>query len=266
MFEATLSSAQPDRLRTQRLMLATLISVGMTAAGLAGSWTLDRLGVDRVGGPRSSFELVEYSLLPPKPIDPPPPPPEDRLVETQAGGPDSIDDIEDIVEKSSEIAVAPPINKIPDIGSAGQGSVGVPDGGGGKCRPPLCGLATNSALIGGDGCVGPHCGVDRKPDPPPAEVSFSAMTCTVCPDPDRAQLRRTASGMRKRAGGVELRFCVDARGRVESGSIDISKSFGDAEVDRIARSTIAGWRFKPMQVAGQPRRACSETTFRITFD
>jgi TonB family protein len=263
MFEATLASTQPDRLRTQRLMLATLISVGMTSIGLAGSWTLERLGVDRVGGPRSDFELIEYSLLPPKPIDPPPPPPNDQGLQG-ADGPDSIEDIVETPTTTS-IAIPPPTRRIPDIGSSGDGG-GIPDGGGGTCRPPLCGLGTNSALTGGDGCVGPNCGVARRPDPPPAEVSFSALSCIVCPDPDDAQLRRTSASMRKRAGDVALRFCVNERGRVEAGSIDITRSFGDADVDRITRSAVAGWRFKPMQVAGAPRRACSEATFRITFD
>jgi len=262
MFEATLSSTQPDRLRTQRLMLATLITVGVTAAGIAGSWSLERLDIDRVGGPRSTFELVEYSLLAPKPIEPPPPPDIIDDGKTADGGGPAI---EDIVEKQTDLVVAAPSNRIPDIGSKGDG--GIPDGGGaGNCRPPLCGLGTNAALTGGGSCVGPHCGVAQKVAPPPAEVSFSAMHCLVCPDPDRAQLRRTASSMRKRGGNVELRFCVNERGRVEADSIDITRSFGDVDVDRITRSAVAGWRFKPMQVAGEPRRACSETIFRITFD
>lgn len=264
MFESTLSSAQPDRLRTQRLMLSTLIATGVTAAAIAGSWTLERLGIDRVGGPRSDFELVEYSLLAPKPVDPPPPPPpEIEKTEVDGGltGPVG-DTLEEPTPLDSGRDIPPPINRIPDVGSGGEG---IPDGGGGKCRPPLCGLGTNTSVTSGP-CVGPSCGVAKKPDPPPAEVSFSAMHCVACPDPDRAQLRRTASSMRKRGGSVALRFCVDTRGRVEAGSIDITRSFGDVDVDRITRSAIANWRFKPMQIAGEPRRACSETEFRITFD
>jgi TonB family protein len=262
MFETTLAAAQPDRLRTHRLIFATLISVGMTTFGLAGSWTLDRLDIDRVGGPRSSFELVEYSLLAPKPVDPPPPPPEVES-RTEGGDPGPVRDMLDEPPSDAGPDIAPPTNRIPDIGSKGDGRI--PTIGGGACPPHICGIGTNTATTG-NGCVGPHCGVSQKPDPAPAEVSFSALHCLACSDPDRAQLRRTASSMRKRGGDVALRFCVDERGRVEAGSIDVTESFGDIEVDRIARAAVAGWRFKPMQIAGAPRRACRETHFRITFD
>src|SRR5688500_16856256 len=119
-FEATLSSAAPDRQRIQRLCLATLISVGVTAGGLAGSWALEQLGVERVGGPRSTFELVEFSLLAPKPVALPPPPDIEPAVVHGGGDPGpKVEDIEEIT--SSGIEVAPPSNRIPDIGSPGDG-------------------------------------------------------------------------------------------------------------------------------------------------
>jgi TonB family protein len=261
MFEATLSSAAPDRQRIQRLMFATLLSVGATTVGLFGSWAFDRLDIDRVGGPRSTFELVEFSLLAPKPIDPPPPPPK-QTIEDAGGAPGPR--VEDIEEGPIDAAIesALPSKRIPDIGSSGKG--GIPIGGG--CPAGICQGPISSSSGPGNGCVGPHCSVAKRPDPAPAEVAFSALQCLACADPERAELRRTASSMRKRNGSVSLRFCVDARGRVESDSIDVTQSFGDVEVDRITRAAVSRWRFKPMQVDGQARRACSETRFRITFD
>ena len=246
-------------------MFASLISVGVTAFGLAGSWTLERLGIDRVGAPRSNFELVEYSLIAPKVVEPPPPPPD--IIENDGGGVDGgASAIEDIVDPTQPSVTIPEAGKqIPEIGSSGQGSLTAV--GDGNCRPPLCGIGNNAALMGGGGtCVGPHCGVAKKPEPPPAEVSYTALHCIACEDPDRAALRRTASSMRKRSGSVSLRFCVDARGKVESSSIDLTDSFGDVDVDRIVRSALANWRFKPMEVDGEPRRACTKRSFHITFD
>jgi TonB family protein len=265
-FEATLSSAAPDRQRIQRLCFSTLISVGLTVGGLAGSWALEQLGVERVGGPRSTFELVEFSLLAPKPIDPPPPPPiiDDPVVGGGVGDPGpKRDQIEETM--SASIEAAAPSKRIPDIGSRATG--GVPTGAG--CPGGRCGsgFIPGSPIPGeGPGCVGPHCSVAKRPEPPPAKVAFSALHCLACSDPDRAELRRTASSMRKQGGGVALRFCVDVRGRVDADSIVVTESFGDADVDRITRAAVSNWRFKPMQVAGEPRRACSETRFRITFD
>lgn len=265
-FEATLISAAPDRQRIQRLCLATLISVGVTAAGLAGSWALEQLGVERVGGPRSSFELVEFSLLAPKPIEPPPPPPMIEPIESGGGAGDpgpKLDAIEEPTATATGIEAAVPSNRIPDIGSPGIGSIPI----GAGCPAGICGTGRISSTIGtGPGCVGPHCGVAQRPEPPPAEVAFSALHCVACSDPDRAELRRTGSSMRKQGGTVALRFCVDANGRVDAGSIAVTESFGDADVDRITRAAVSRWRFKPMKVAGEPRRTCSETQFRITFD
>lgn len=263
MFEATLSSAEPDRQRIHRLLFATLISVGVTTAGLAGSWALERLDIDRVGGPRSTFELVEFSLLAPKPIDPPPPPPKNEVIVGGDGGDPGpkIEDIEDPMDAEIDPTISLPSKRIPDIGSRGDGRI--PTGGG--CPGGICG--TGPITQGpGNGCVGPHCSVAKRPDPAPTEVAFSALQCLACSDPDRAELRRTASSLRKRGGDVALRFCVDARGRVEAGSIDVTESFGDIDVDRITRAAVSRWRFKPMQVGGEARRACSETHFRITFD
>jgi TonB family protein len=268
-FEATLSSAAPDRQRIQRLCFATLITVGMTTSGLAGSWALEQLGIERVGGPRSTFELVEFSLLAPKPIDPPPPPPRlDTSSDIASGGQvgpkrESIEEQTISNLSSTDIDSTEPSKRIPDIGTSGSGRI--PSSTGIGCPAGICG----SSLIpstNGDGCVGPQCGVAKRPDRPPAEVSFSALHCLACSDPDRAELRRTASSLRKQGGNVALRFCVDVHGRVDTSSIDVTDSFGDAEVDRITRAAVSRWRFKPMQIAGEPRRACSETHFRITFD
>lgn len=83
---------------------------------------------------------------------------------------------------------------------------------------------------------------------------------------DQARLRQASAGLRKRSGTVLVQFCVDTRGHVEPGSVEISRSFGDPAVDDIARATVGRWRFAPMKVDDQPRRACSQAQFDIRFN
>jgi TonB family protein len=268
MFEATLHAADPDHQRLQRLTLAAAIALASTATAIASVWTLERLHIDRIGGPSQKFEITHLSLLPPpKPVDPPPPP---KFVE-----PDSS------VASTSTSTVKPTVSKLvedsaSDAGvqatkpSVGVHNRGVPDfGGGASCPGGLC-LGTNSGG-GNTPCVGPQCGTSSSHskttvDSAPAEVEFSALRCLACADPDRAALRKTNAGMQRRNGKVVARFCVDHNGRVEARSIQISRSHGDAAVDRITTAALQGWRFSPMKIGNAPRRACSSATFNIRFD
>jgi len=268
MFEAALSSTLPDPQRLQRLTLAAAIALSVTAASIAGVWTLERLHIDRVGGPTATpFELMSFSVLPPpKPVTPPPPPtygdePEqasDPAPTSRVARPDQPDHASDQTDPSPR--------GLAGLGASGSGErgAGIPTGPG--CAPGLCG----PSLIPGSGtpCIGPSC---AKPGPPsvaaaPGRVEFSALRCLACADPDRDLLRKADMGSRKRSGAVGVRFCVDTRGHVEPGSVEISRSFGDATIDDITRAAVRRWRFSPMKVAGQPRRACTQTQFQIHFN
>lgn len=273
MFEATLYTAELDRSRLQRLTFAAAIAIAATTAGIASMWTLDQLHIDRISGPSQQLELAQFSILPPPPpVVPPPPPPgdgdgdiEDQKVSDPAPTskreqPESLDADDSpskIPTRPTNIA-APPSQGIPGVGQSGcpggvcQGMGKTGPGGKPPCAPPLCSYSNSSA--------------PPIPSGPPKEVEFSALRCLACADPDRAALRKTTASAQGRAGKVSARFCVDAGGRVEAKSITISRSYGDAAVDRIVRSTIEGWRFSPMKVGNQARRACSSVSFNIRFD
>ncbi|MFO7566628.1 MAG: energy transducer TonB [Enhygromyxa sp.] len=274
MFEATLHAADPDRQRLQHLTLAAAIAIAASAAAAASVWTLERLNIDRIGGPAQKLELAHLSLLPPpKPVAPPPPPPE--LRESNSGaGPTSTaaavtkPSVESLTEQAPS-ATSPRESKL-DVGSQDRG---IPDFNAGPGCPG--GLCLGSEHRGETTpCLGPRCGTDDtisgsgsgSADPAPAEVEFSALRCLACGDPDRAALRKTAAATQRRNGKVVARFCVDHSGRVEARSIEISRSHGDPAVDRITTAALQRWRFSPMKVGNTPRRACSSATFNIRFD
>jgi TonB family protein len=273
MFETMLHAADPDHQRIQRLALAALIAVGSTSAVFASLWTLDRLKIDRIGGPASpDLELVQLSLLAPPPVVEPSPPPPDTSTSTAASaGPaaavETLEESPDPLDSRFDTPVAN--DEIPDPVPGKPGILGIPGMfGSAACPGGVCvGPPGPGTGTGGGDCTGPACGASSgRRDPGPTQVAFSALNCLACPDPDQAELRRTASSLRKRDGAVVARFCVDTRGRVEADSVEITRSFGDSAVDRVARGAVLVWRFSPMKVAGVPRRACSEARFNIRFD
>jgi len=54
-------------------------------------------------------------------------------------------------------------------------------------------------------------------------------------------------------------FCVETDGTVSE--VETLRSTGLAELDRLARASVATWQFRPYMVDGVPRRLCSEVTF-----
>jgi TonB family protein len=269
MFEATLYTADIDRQRLQRLTLAAAIAIAATSTAIASMWTFDRLHIDRIPGPAQQFELAQLSLLPaPKLIDPPPPPKDTER--NDGGAPHAASAIEreesEVLEELDADSDRPREIPPPASGS-GPRTSGIPDFSGGiGCPGGVCTQQKGGTSLG---CVGPHCVIsDPAPpnDAPPTEVEFSALRCLACADPDRAALRKTSASKQGRDGSVVARFCVDVRGRVEAGSIEIERSYGDAAVDRITRDAIKTWRFSPMKVGNRPRRACSSAKFNIRFD
>lgn len=274
MFEATLYTADLDRPRLQRLTLAAAIAIAATTAGIASMWTLDQLHIDRISGPSQQFELAQFSMLPPPPpVVPPPPPgddggdtedqkPSDPVPTNEREPPESLDadDSPSEIPQPRTIA-APRTQGIPGLGQSGcpggvcQGVAKTGPGIGVPCGPPICSSSSSSNSS--------TRGIESGS---PKEVEFSALRCLTCADPDRAALRKTTASVQGREGKVSARFCVDAGGRVEGNSISIERSYGDAAVDRIVRATIKGWRFSPMKVGNQARRACSSVSFNIRFD
>jgi TonB family protein len=262
MFEATLAAADPDRPRIERLGLATLLALASTTAVLAGMSTLDRMHIDRITGPASQrFELTQVRLLPPPKVVEPPPP---RTVPEQSAGavaaPRGTTREESLEEDDDDLAPARSSTGRRGV-SAGQGDT--------DCRGPACGKLSIPGLTGIGSCVGPHCSNTGQPGlegPPSAKVEYSAMTCRVCPDPDKTALRKLAGKIRQRSGTVAVRFCVDTGGLVEARSIQIDSSFDESAIDEITRAAIRRWRFAPMKVNGAPRRACSRVEFDFRFD
>lgn len=261
MFEATLQAADPDRQRLHRLTLAAAITVASTATAFASVWTLDRLQIDRLGGPSQKFEIAHLSLLPPpKPVEPPPPP-GDVVDESESSEVTNSPAKPNLVESPSEVSER---TSRPTSGSSGRGIPAGPGiSGPGGSGPGIPGLGGDRGPIRYDK-IGDDFG--QKDDPAPTEVDFSALRCLYCADPDRAELRKTPAAKQRRNGTVALRFCVDRAGRVEARSIKVSRSHGDAAVDRIVTAALTRWRFSPMKVGNEPRRACSSTVFNIHFD
>lgn len=264
MFEATLYTADLDRQRLQRLTLAAAIALAATTTALASVWTLDRLQVDRIHGPAQQLELAQLSLLPPlKLIEPPPPPP---VIESGGGLNAVTATIDRDEDKLIDIDHGSDLSTPPSNTGASKGG-GIPGPGVVGCPTGICGGALDGI---GKPCVGPQCVIGdpfpKVDDAPPKQVEFSALRCLACADPDRTALRKTMASAQGREGNVVARFCVDTRGRVESKSIVLTQSYGDAAVDRIVRAAIEKWRFSPMKVGNQPRRACSSTKFKIRFD
>jgi hypothetical protein len=82
------------------------------------------------------------------------------------------------------------------------------------------------------------------------------------PDPDPELLSATRAAKKKKPVTGVVRYCVDARGR----TLGIeSRPPGDPQIDRILRDTVAGWRFRPWMVDGEPKTACTTVTFDLRF-
>jgi TonB family protein len=104
-----------------------------------------------------------------------------------------------------------------------------------------------------------------EPDRVMAGIAAVKAQAIYAPDPDTNKLARTKAGtFDRRTGRSTVEFCVDTRGRVATART--IKKFGDADVDRICRETVLGWRFKPFTVDGAARKTCSSVTFDLHFD
>lgn len=266
-----LDSSAHERERAQRLMFSALIALSSVSVGLATMLTLDRLDIERVGGVTAELDISQITLMaPPKLIEPPPAPVEPKLraeasVPSKPSRPTpaaaaATDDDESAPDSEPDEG---PTSSIPD-------PTGIPSNGGGGCPGGIC----KSGPAVPVGCLGPHCGTGGggggggigSGDVAPMAVEFSALRCLACPDPSKEALRKTAASRHHERGRVDVYFCVDAKGSVDKRSIKLRKSFGDADVDRIAKDAVGRWRFKAMKVAGKARRACTETSFNIRFE
>ncbi|MFV8756646.1 TonB family protein [Nannocystaceae bacterium ST9] len=252
--------------RSSRLLVAGVIACSTVAVAAAFALTLERMSILRVSGPKTHFDLAAVAVVEPPKVEPAPKP-EQLAAEGREDGDDmpSLDRRETtpaIVEAGDDAASD-------ELGqpSLGAGKIpGGPPGVGLACPGGICGKGPIGIPGGGGTCVGPAC--KKTPltsAPPPKPMPLKSLGCIACADPAQSALR-TAAGMRELAGTNVTRFCVDANGRVEAGSVATERSHGDPEIDRVCRDAVKKWRFSPTTVDGVARRACSEATFEIRFE
>lgn len=272
MFEHVLEN--PDQQRANRLMLATMIAISTTSFALAGTWTMERLNIERVHAPDGlQLDIAQVRFLPPPPVEKPPELAEDpSTVAATAAAPQAAANTleEDPPDDDPAPATTPSsIPSIPSIPLASGGTGGIPGGKGcpggvcstvpeGTCVGPHC-----SAIATSGTCVGPNC---KAGSAAPTKVEFSALRCLACADPSKAELRKTKAATQKRPGTVTAKFCVHPNGKVDPKSVKLSSTFHDAVVEDVVRKAVRQWRFSPMKVGGQARRACSDTSFDIRFE
>lgn len=70
-------------------------------------------------------------------------------------------------------------------------------------------------------------------------------------DPERAKL----------AAPLEIGFCISPMGKTES--IEVTASTRDLILDRLVRSSLKKWRFRPLQLHGRAAWACTHVRFRF---
>ena len=263
MYQTSLFVPERDPQRVQRLTAATMLAVVAVFTLLATAWTRERLQIERVTAPKPPpFELSSMALLPTQRPEPPAAP------EDPTSGDATASPTAPTTPRAANLEAGPPESgasaSATGTTSATDENLPALDQGGG-CPGGVCTASTRTGPpqrpVTPEPC--PDCkGPDQAPPASrsaPRTVDFSTLDCLSCPDPDRAALRQTT------AGTVRVRFCVDARGRIEPASLRVGPSFGDEEVDAIVRRAVQRWRFEPLRVAGQARRSCSETRFAIRF-
>jgi protein TonB len=267
-FETYLAGQATDPRARARLQIATMAALTAVSLGGVLTWTLDRLGLERVSAPTVDYAVFfEIGDVPPPPSAAPPPRP-------QASAAAVDDRTEDDVEIDRHAPLEDDIDLEPvkpKGASAGERTgPGVPDGVGPRvpgttCLVPPC--------LGKDPIGSSFVPSVRRPIDRPVEddrvmekIGVVKENAVYSPDPDDKKLARTKAGtIDRRAGTSAVSFCVDPAGKV----VDVrtkTRFPGDPEVDRICRETVAGWRFRPFTVGGQAKKTCSTVSFQIRFD
>lgn len=264
---ATFVDAPTSSPRSSRLLFASVIACSSLAVAFAFAVTLERMSILRMPGPKTSYELAAVVIAePPKVAEPP-----DKPEELAAAGSEDDESTPTLARRESPISA---MHEVEDDGSdaapeaSSTGSIGIPGGPSSQapCPGGVCAKGPIGIPGGTGSCIGPNCKKSIGKPAAPKPLPLSSLGCIACADPNTDALRRTAAGQRKSGGTNITRFCVDATGRIEAGSVATESSHGDPAIDRLCRDTVKAWRFTPTKVAGEGRRACSEATFRITFE
>ncbi|MEO1087998.1 MAG: TonB family protein [Acidobacteriota bacterium] len=257
-------SIHPDR-RLRLMLAATLAMSAVTLLGI-GATIAEKLDIDAVQA-RSVEQSLTVILPQAAPAAPKPPPRPDMTSNaggTAASKPDSNSPVRPRSKPSSS-EVAPLDDSPPAKNIGGPASDGPVDytGGGGN--------VIGRDRIGKGGCVVPPCGPESPPPPPTkpetvveplAQVKARAI---FTPDPDRVALSKSRVALTsRRPGAVTVGFCTGANGKTRA--VTIKRSFGEREIDEIARAAVRKWRFKAMKVGGRAVETCSQVTFKIEFE
>jgi TonB family protein len=263
---ATFVDAPASSPRSSRLLFASVIACSSLALALAVAFTLERMSILRMPGPKTRYEFAAVVIAEPPKVATPPDKPEDRA----AAG--SEDPLEPTLARHESSAAAildagDPADSDASPGASTTSSTGIPGGPSGvaPCPGGICAKGPIGIPGGTGSCIGPNCKKTIGKSPAPKPLPLSSLGCIACADPNTDDLRRTTAGQRKSAGTNVTRFCVDATGRVEASSVSTQTSHGDPAIDRLCRDAVKAWRFSPTKVAGEGRRACSQASFRIDF-
>ncbi|MCA9707410.1 MAG: TonB family protein [Myxococcales bacterium] len=270
-FDTVLGLTDDLHERRRRMMVSALMAATVCmGAGLA-TWMGDKLGIAAVTPPKNAYAVTfEVLSTPPPPAGVP-----DRPSGTTAAKDDPpTDDRPPPPPEEPEDFLEPDLDRKPVPRRTGPSHEGVP-GPTGPSGPP--GVPGPPGPPGAR-CLIPPClgqvGIAAPPavPRPPAKESpvqepwaVTRAKAIYTPDPDSTQLARTQTGRTSRTPGkTSVAFCIDGDGRTFD--VRVRSRFGDPQVDRICRQTVAKWRFHPQRVAGKARPTCSTITFDIRFD
>ncbi len=264
MFDVYVHAHAPDLAARRRLTIALLGAATVLAGAMVATVSAERLSIARVAPPSVALDFVMTTAVLPLTLVPPPPI-DEKLIEKPRETPQ--DAVTDRTVPEPELKPPPIEGRVdaeegPDDDVTGPRAPGGPTGT--LARPP-----------GGPPCLIPGCKVGParpagvaqpavEPGRELAPIDHVKARALAIPDPSEAALARTAAALERRAVRVAISFCVDPSGHATE--VRTARSSGDAEVDRICRATVGGWRFRPANVNGRAITTCTETTFDIHFD
>jgi TonB family protein len=262
VFDVYIQEQSMPAQRRIRLLMAGILAMAAVSTAGAAATIAQRLDIHAVEAARRDTSLTV--ILPQvAPAAPKPPPPVERNEAVAAGSASNGRTTRPRSKVSSTPAAPIDETATPRASSKTGGGEGPINFGG-----PLPGI---DRIGKGGRCIVPPCSdgpvttADPPNDPVVAPLAQVKARGIFTPDPDRAELAKTATGMGSRhPGAVTVEFCTGANGKTHG--VKVAKSFGDRKVDEIARAAVKRWRFRPMLAGGRAVETCSEVTFRIEFE
>lgn len=267
-FESYLAGQTIDPRARARLQLAAIAALAAVSFGGATSWTLSRLGLERVSAPVIDYAVFfEIGDVPPPPSAAPPPRPQASAAVDDDTPEDELDPDPQVPLEDADLDLEPVKPK--GVAKGDHTVPGVPDGRGpgvpgSKCLVPPC---IGKDPIGAAFRPGvPRPREPQKDDRVIEKIDAVKANAVYSPDPDQKKLQRTKTAtIDRHAGTSAVSFCVDEHGKV----VDVrtkTRFPGDPEVDRICRETVSAWRFRPFTVGGKAKKTCSTVSFQLRFD